>query len=90
MTFAPTGGNTYMVCSDYVVGCSTATTASLNLAGFLQPGTNTLSFVVQQLNGVAYGLDYSGQIQYIPSGTSAPRAGRMGVPFAFASYLRAD
>jgi hypothetical protein len=70
--FANTTNNTYYRCSDYPIGCSSANTATISLTAQLHPGVNVLSFSVEQLHEVSFGLDYSGTVTYTPSTTATP------------------
>jgi hypothetical protein len=64
---ASQSGNTYATCSDTTIGCLTITEGNVNLTGALQSGVNTLSFEVAQRNGVSFGLDYAGTINFVAS-----------------------
>ena len=79
--FAPTQGNTYFVCSDFTIGCSSATTGTINIAASeLKTGVNVLSFQVLQTHGISYGLDYSGTVGYTtPSCTPTPEPGTLAL-----------
>jgi hypothetical protein len=72
MPFATTVNNTYYRCSDYPVGCSAANTAVISLTAQLKSGVNVLTFSVEQLHEVSYGLDYSGTVTYTPAVTATP------------------
>jgi hypothetical protein len=80
---AATVGNTYTTCSNFTIGCTPATMATVNLASALHSGVNVLSFSVQQLAGVSFGLDYSGAVNFTPSTTATPEPGTfalLGLP----------
>jgi hypothetical protein len=80
---AATVGNTYSTCSNFTIGCTPATMATVNLASQLHSGVNILSFSVEQLAGVSFGLDYSGAVSYTPSTTATPEPGTfalLGLP----------
>jgi hypothetical protein len=79
--FAPTQGNTYFVCSDFTIGCSSATTGTISItAAELHTGVNVLSFEVLQTHEVSYGLDYSGTVGYTtPSCTPTPEPGTLAL-----------
>ena len=73
MPLASTVNNTYHVCSDFTVGCSAATMATITFpSSMLHSGANTLSFSVVQFAQVSFGLDYSGTVNYTPSATATP------------------
>lgn len=85
---APTANNTYNTCSDFTIGCSSATTGAFNLLSDLHSGTNVLSFTVSQLAGVSFGLDYSA---VVASSTATPEPGTMallGLPLVFIGIAR--
>jgi hypothetical protein len=91
MPFASTTNNTYYRCSDYPVGCSAANTATISLTAQLKPGVNILSFSVEQLHEVSYGLDYSGTVTYTPSTTATPEPGTFalfGLPLVAFGLIR--
>jgi hypothetical protein len=90
MPFATTVNNTYYRCSDFTIGCSTATMATISLTPYLQTGVNVLSFSVQQLHEVSFGLDYSGTVTYTPS-TATPEPGTLallGLPLVAIGFVR--
>lgn len=64
---ASQAGNSYATCSNSGIGCLANTEGNVNLTGLLHSGVNTLTFNVAQRNGVSYGLDYAGTINYSPS-----------------------
>jgi hypothetical protein len=77
---APTANNSYKTCSDFTTGCTTATTGAINLTSALQSGTNTLSFTVEQLAGVSFGLDYSGVVvSTSPASSATPEPGTLAL-----------
>jgi hypothetical protein len=87
--FAPTAGNTYAVCSDSPISCTSPTI--INLLPDLQSGVNTLSFTVEQLNGSSFGLDYSGVVAYTPAVTATPEPATLalfGLPLIALGLLR--
>jgi len=62
---APQAGNTYYTCSDFAVGCRVQTELTLNIAGYLSQGANTLRFDVAQRAGWSFGLNYAGSVDYV-------------------------
>jgi hypothetical protein len=73
MPLATTVNNTYHVCSDFTVGCTAATMATITFpSSMLHSGVNILSFSVVQFAQVSFGLDYSGTVNYTPSATPTP------------------
>ena len=64
---APQAGNTYSICSDVGIGCLASTAVPITLpANLLDSGSNTLEFDVAQVNGVSFGLDYAGSVDFTP------------------------
>ena len=60
---ATSTGNTYAICSDFAIGCRSATALTINLpANLFVTGQNTLEFGVEQEAGSSFGLDYSGSV----------------------------
>jgi hypothetical protein len=62
-------GGSYPTCSSLPIGCLASTMGVFNFAQlqpYLQDGTNTLSFVVNQEAGSSYGLDYAGTVVTTP------------------------
>jgi hypothetical protein len=70
MSAATMAGNTFAVCSDKPIGCLTITQALINLTPYLQDGTNTLSYGVQQDAGVSFGVDAAGSAGNAPEPTT--------------------
>ena len=87
--FAPTAGNTYAVCSNSPISCTTPT--AINLLPDLKSGINTLSFTVEQINGSSFGLDYSGVVVFTPAATATPEPATLalfGLPLIALGLLR--
>jgi hypothetical protein len=69
------------VCAAEQIGCLTSTEGAFNfaaLAPYLIDGTNTLSFAVYQVNGVSFGLDFSGAVDP-PDQTATPEPGTLAL-----------
>lgn len=87
--YAPANGNTYAVCSDSPISCTSPT--AINLLPDLHSGVNTLSFTVEQINGSSFGLDYSGIVAYTPAATATPEPATLamfGLPLIAFGLLR--
>ncbi len=77
---ASTQGNTFRTCSDFSVGCLTSTAVTVELVHALRPGSNTLTFGVQQIAGDSFGLDYAGAVT--SSNPEPATVGLMGLGLA--------
>ena len=87
MNIAPSANNTYSTCSSYAVGCTSATSATIDLSKYLKSGSNTLSFNVLQVAGGSFGLDYAGVV----TSSATPEPGTLalfGLPLALLGMLR--
>jgi len=87
MSIASSVGNTYSTCSSYAVGCTAATSATIDLSKYLKSGSNTLSFNVLQVAGGSFGLDYAGVV----TSSATPEPGTLalfGLPLALLGMLR--
>lgn len=65
--------------------------ATISLTAQLKPGVNVLSFSVEQLHQVSFGLDYSGTVTYTPSTTATPEPGSfalLGLPLVGIGLIR--
>ena len=85
---APTQNNNYSHCSDFTIGCTSATTGSFNLVNNLHSGTNTLSFTVYQLAGTSFGLDYSGVVASTSAAPEPATMALLGLPLALFGLMR--
>ncbi len=88
---ASTQGNTFRTCSDFSVGCLTSTAVTINLLPDLRPGTNTLTFGVEQIAGDSFGLNYSGSVTSVtpePATMALMGLGLAAVSFAGRKLIR--
>jgi hypothetical protein len=69
------------ICAAGQIGCLTSTEGIFSLAAlapYLIEGTNTLSFAVYQVNGVAFGLDFAGAVDP-PDPNATPEPGTLAL-----------